>query len=162
MRAEPRALWTLLEALDDPDYIETPAGFDRAAARRAFVELTERLSGAFEAECAADLHVQDASLHAQVVVPAEATATGQSFVVRVSNFGMLAVIALDNPGVHSEEEFRARADPHDVERIAACLDAGGYVLVPEEPLWTPYRGAIVRHVFGGGGPTWWDRYFDYL
>jgi len=162
VRAERGALSTLLEALDDPDHIETPTGFDRAAARRAFVELTGRLASVFEAECVADLQVEDASFHAQVVIPAEATVTGRRFVVRASNFGMLAVMALDNPGVHGEEEFRARADPHDVERIAACLDAGGYVLVPEEPLWTPYRGTIPRHVFGRGEPTWWDRYFDYL
>jgi hypothetical protein len=62
-------------------------------------------------------------------------------VITVSNFGSLAVVAVDNPGVWSREEFTGLLHPDDAERIYAALGSLGYTVVPEEPLWRALTGA---------------------
>jgi hypothetical protein len=52
-------------------------------------------------------------------------------VIIVSNFGDLAVAAIDNPGVWTQEEFTESLDPGDAERIYTTLEDFGYTVVPE-------------------------------
>lgn len=162
MRIDGVELWALLHELDDPAHLETPQGFDWEAARRQFDSLVARLNAAFQTTCPTDRSVEDATYHAQVTVPADATATGENLVVRVSNFGNLAVLALGNPGAYDQEEFDALVHESDVARISGCLDEGDYTLVPEAPLWKSYDGRVPAGVFLESKPSWWIRYFDYL
>ncbi|MEV7606068.1 hypothetical protein AB0N65_11570 [Paenarthrobacter sp. NPDC089322] len=162
MRIDNAELWALLHQLDDPAHLETPPGFDWEAARRQFDGLVSRLTTAFGTACGEDRSVQDATYHAQVIVPADATATGRNLVVRVSNFGSLAVLALENPGAYDQQELDSLVHEKDVARISKSLDEENYVLIPEEPLWKPYDGCVPPRVFLPNKPTWWLRYFDYL
>ncbi|MEV7606083.1 hypothetical protein AB0N65_11645 [Paenarthrobacter sp. NPDC089322] len=162
MRIDGGELWALLRRLDDPAHLETPQGFDWEAARRQFDDLVSGLNTAFGTDCGADRSVQDATFHAQVIVPGDATATGRDLLVRVSNFGNLAVLALVNPGAYDQEEFDALVHQNDVARISKSLDEGNYNLVPEAPLWRPYDGRVPAGVFLPNKPSWWTRYFDYL
>jgi hypothetical protein len=85
-------MWTVLRALDDPDHLESPAGFDFDSTRERFERLVTSLDAAFDCRCDADRSVQDASLHARVVVPPEAAASGEPLVVCISsNFGLDAL-----------------------------------------------------------------------
>lgn len=81
----------------------------------------------------------------------------------VSNFGDLAVVAVDNPGVWTQEEFTEPLHRDDAERIYTALDDLGYTVVLEEPLWQPYDGdGPLRLFYPEHPPTWWIGFFDYL
>lgn len=156
-------LWSLLRSLDDPNHLEHPVGFDVVETRDRFDHLVDRLDAEFDCTCLADRHVEDASLHARVDVPAEATITGRPLVVCVSNFGDLAVVSISNPGAWSQAEFEDRLAPQDAERVYGALDALEYVVVPEEPLWEDYDGpSRIAEIGSASRVTWWTRYFDYL
>lgn len=156
-------MWSLLRSLDDPNHLEVPSDFDFDATRRLFDELVGRLDAAFACQTDADRHVEDASLHASVSIPAAATDTGETLVVCVSNFGRLATVAVTNPGAYSQDEFEERLAARDAARIYAALDSLEYQVVPEAPLWNDYDGPSA---LGGLDPrhraTWWTRFFDYL
>ena len=93
-------MWDLLRSLDDPKHLETPADFNFDETKNRFRQLVDRLNTAFSCACEAEGHVEDASYHDRVEIPAAATATGTRLVIVVSNFGGLAVVAADNPGVN--------------------------------------------------------------
>ena len=161
LRDDPQ-LSQLLHALDDPDNLELPAGYDHRRARARFQKLVQRLNAGFDCRTKADGDVQDASLHGRVDIPATATATGRTLVVSISNFGNLAVLSVDNPGVWTDAEAADLLDPRDADRVHTALTDLGYILIPEQPLWEPYSGVWDPAVFGPSRPTWWIRYFDYL
>jgi hypothetical protein len=152
----------LLHALDDPDHLEFPAGYDHERARAQVERLAQRLDADFSCQCRVDRHVQDASLHGRVDIPAAATATGRPLVVLVSNFGGLAVLAVDNPGVWTDAEAGRLLHPDDAHRVHTVLADLGYTVISEEPLWEPYDGVCDPAIFSPSKPTWWLRYFDYL
>lgn len=152
----------LLHALDDPNGLEFPAGYGRRRTRGRFEQLVRRLNADFECECHVDRDVQDASLHGRVDVPAAATATGRPLIVSISNFGDLAVLSVDNPGVWTDAEAANLLQSRDADRVWAALADLGYTLIPEEPLWERYNGAWDPSVFGPSEASWWIRYFDYL
>jgi hypothetical protein len=161
-------LWDLLRSLDDPEHLEFPADFNRDETRNRFGQLVDRLNTAFSCAREADSHVQDASYHNRVEIPAAATATGRRLVIVVSNFGGLAVVVADNSRAWTQEEFTERLHPDDAQRIYTALDDLGYTVVPEEPLWEEYDGDafrryyLVQRVEIQYRPTWWIRFFDYL
>jgi hypothetical protein len=155
-------LWHILHALDDPDRLEFPAGYNHRRVRERFEQLARRLDTDFGCQCRVDRDVQGASLHGRIDLPAAATVSGRPLVVRISNFGGLAVLAIDNPGVHSDTEAARLLHPDDAHRIQTALASLGYTLIPEEPLWQPYDGAWDPAVFAPGPATWWTRYFDYV
>lgn len=156
-------MWALLRSLDDPSHLEYPASFDFAETRRRFVGLVAELGSRFDSPLVIDDHVEDATLHATLTIPAQATETGDPLTVYVSNFGNLATITLENAGAWTQSEFDERVSPADLALIEAALDMLGYLVVPEEPLWADYDGPAP---IGGSdprcGPTWWTRFFDYL
>ena len=162
VRIDVEAMWTLLRALDDPDHLEMPAGFDFEATRARFERLVSGLDAAFGCRSHADRSVQDASLHARVVVPAEATVTGEPLVVCVSNFGDLATVSVVNPGAFDQAEHEALLEADDARRVHGVLDDLGFVVVPEAPLWQDYDGPSEITLPGYPRATWWLRYFDYL
>jgi hypothetical protein len=156
-------LWALLRSLDDATHLEQPANFDSAASRARFNRLVAELSHRFGCQLVVDDHVEDATLHATLTVPAIASETGDPLTVYVSNFGNLATITLDNAGAWTQSEFDERVSLKDLALIEAALDLFDYVVVPEEPLWTDYDGpAPIRQFDPRFGPTWWTRFFDYL
>ncbi|MFU8873021.1 hypothetical protein [Micromonospora sp. SL4-19] len=157
MPADDAQLWQLLHSLDDPNHLEFPANYDHRRARTRFNHLAERLDRDFGCQCDVDRHVQDASFHGRIDIPAAATTTGERLVIVISNFGDLAVLAVENPGVWDDEEAAQVLHPDDTSRIHKALDDLGYTLIPEEPLWNRYDG-----VCGPAISTWWVRYFDYL
>ncbi len=163
MRVEGDQMWVLLRSLDDPDHLEWPGDYDHAATRQLFDELVERLDVEFSCRCEADRHVEDASLHARVDIPAAVTESGERLVISISNFGQLATVSVTNPGVWSETEFEGLLAPSDASRIYPALDALGYQVVPEEPLWSDYDGpSALAAIDARYGATWWTRFFDYL
>ena len=152
----------LLHALDDPDNLEVPANYDHRRARARFEQLVQRLNAGFDCQTQVDRDVQDASLHGRVDIPATATATGRALVVNISNFGNLAVLSVDNPGVWTDAEAADLLHPGDAERVHTTLADLGYTLIPEQPLREPYSGVWEPGTFGPSRATWWIRYFDYL
>jgi hypothetical protein len=154
-------LWPMLRALDDPENVEYPAGFDNRSARLRFDALADRLDTAFGCRCPADRDHQDATLYGRVIVPAPATATGVRLVVSVSNFGPLAVLSLENPDVYTDAEAAELLDAEDHLRVRESLAASGHVLIPEEPLMRRYDGAWPPGAKAENF-TWWTRFFGYL
>lgn len=156
-------MWTLLRSLDDPDHLEFPADYDHDATRQLFEKLVDRLDAAFACRTDPDRHVEDASLHARLSIPAAATESGETLIVCVSNFGRLATVAVANPGAYSQDEFEERLAASDAARIYAALDSLEYQVVPEASLWTDYDGpSALASLDARHGATWWTRFFDYL
>ncbi|GAB4051564.1 hypothetical protein [Catellatospora paridis] len=162
MLTDDAQLWQLLRSLDDPDLLEHPVGYDHRGERARFEQLAQRLDAAFGCRCEVDRHVEDASFHGRIDIPATATATGHPLVVVVSNFGGLAVLAVDNPGVWTDDEVADLLHTGDRDRVSAALGELGYTHIPEGPLWRRYDGTWDPDVFSPGENTWWVRYFDYL
>lgn len=155
-------LWHLLHALDDRDHLEFPAGYNHRQTRDRFEQLARRLDVAFDCQCSVDRHVQDASLHGSIEIPATATTAATKLIVSISNFGGLAVRSVDNPGAWTNAEAAKLLHPDDAYRIDTALAELGYILIPEEPLWQRYDGVCDPAVFAPRDATWWVRYFDYL
>ena len=172
MTVEGDRLWDLLRSLDDPKHLETPADFNFDETKNRFRQLVDRLNTAFSCAREADGSLQDTTYFNRVEIPAAVTATERPLWVVVSNFGGLAVVAADNPGVWPQEEFTELLHPDDARRIYTALDDLGYTVVPEAPLRAAeYDGDAFRryyHIQYGpawrdpGRPTWWDRFFDYV
>ncbi|MFE6189295.1 hypothetical protein ACFQ6U_33235 [Streptomyces sp. NPDC056465] len=91
-------LLVLLRELDDPERLEWPLHYDRAAVSLAFGGLVRRLETDFGVQCEFEQDTQDSSEYGRVRVPAEATVCGTRIVVCVSKFGSLAEVCADNPG----------------------------------------------------------------
>ncbi|MFI9270086.1 hypothetical protein ACIGXM_05140 [Kitasatospora sp. NPDC052896] len=163
--AEPIAL---LHRLDGPESLEFPPGYDHAGTRARFDRLVARLDAAFATRCLADREAQDASLHGWVEVPADATGSGEPIVVSVSDFGSMAVIAAENPGVHLDTAEAVEAGAltaEDLATVERVLTELGYVVLPERVLTRPYDGVGVPLIsyYGEDRPCdWWIRFFDYL
>ncbi len=156
--------WALLRALDDPDHMEFPRGYDHTDARARFDRLVSRLDQQFQCTCIVDRGVQDASHHGRIVIPDAATAGGGHITVTISNFRNLATVTLGNPGSYDEEEEREFFQDTDRYRIDDELEALGYIPISEHLLWTRYDGVsdLVAFYPPEHPPTWWTRFFDYL
>jgi hypothetical protein len=152
----------LLRTLDNPRYLEYPRGFRRRVARAKFDELVGLLNRAFDCVSEVDGHVEDASFHARVTVPAEATESGECITVTISNFGEMAAPALGVPGSYGAEEVEILFHPQDRARVEGALRELGYVVVSEPLLWAGYDGASMLNRCGEYPTTWWHRFFDYL
>jgi hypothetical protein len=151
--------WALLRELDDPRHHGSSPGFARRAARAKAEGLVVLLEEAFDCRVEADSDVQDASYHARVVIPAEATRSGEFLTVTISNFGEMAAPALGNPDSYSAEEVQLLFHPDDRARIEGALRELGYVVVSEVLLRTPYDGNVELDSAPGNPPTWWERFF---
>ena len=162
MHVDEYAVWQMLHGLDASESLEVPDGYDFGRERGRFDRLAVHLGTAFGGECRVDRDVQDASLRGRIDIPMSATATGHPLVVNISNFGGLAVLSVDNPGVWTDAETAALLHPADAHRVETALAGLGYTLIAEELLWQPYDGACDLAVFGRTETTWWNRYFDYL
>ena len=166
MPADDTQLWQLLRSLDDPENLEHPADYHYTRARTRFNELAQRLDHDFACRCDVDRHVQDASFHGRIAIPAAATATGHPLALIISNFGGLTVLIVDNPDAYDDTETAEPPHPDDDRRIRAALDDLGYTLIPQDPLEEPYDGVSdLAHRYRLNGrhpPTWWIRYFAYL
>lgn len=149
------------------EHLEFPHGFDHRRALARVHALVERLQTGFGCRCALDTDVQDASFHADIAVPAEATGAGERITMRLSNFGDLAVIAAENPGCYldlDEAEAEGALTPADRRTVETAAVSLGYVLIPEPILRRPYDGVtrLGEHSSPYGEATWWIRFFDYL
>ena len=156
--ADDDQLWQLLRSLDDPCHLELPVGYHHVRERARFDQLAQRLDHGFGCRSLVDRHAEDASFHGRIDIPAPATESGHRLVVVISNFGSLAVVAVDNPGVWTDAEAALLLHPGDGRLIDSALAEFGYVRVPEEPLWRRYDGVGMRL----DGRPWWDRFFCYL
>lgn len=154
-------LLVLLLELDDPERLEQPLYYDRAATGLAFSELVCRLEAEFGAPCESERDTQDSSEYGRVRVPADATICGTRIVVCVSKFGSLAEVCADNPGAFlgTDEACQEGAlDPTDLATVEQALTELGYVSVPEELLESDYEGPSALEHFAAR-PTWWTRFF---
>jgi hypothetical protein len=166
MPGDDSQLWQLLRSLDDPQRLEVPADYNHTNARTRFNELAQRLDTDFSCRCHVDGHIEDASFHGRIYIPAPATATGRQLVLVISNFGGLVVLAVDNPSVWDDSETAELLHADDDRRIRNALDDLDYTVIPEDLLSQPYDGAsdLARYYRDNDRPqpTWWNRYFDYL
>ena len=164
MPLDDQAAWALLRALDDPLDVEYPRDYNYAATRARFERLAALLDQRFDCTCDVDRHIQDASHHGVIVIPATATASIEHITITISNFGSLAVVSLGNPGSYDKEEEHELLHPEDRRRIEDGLQALGYLVIPEHILWNDYDGG--RDLGSRYSPqhrlTWWNRFFDYL
>ncbi|MFJ9468230.1 hypothetical protein [Streptomyces caniferus] len=154
-------LLALLRELDDPEWLEWPLTYDRAAASLAFGGLVRRLETDFETQCEFEQDAQDTSEYGRVCVPAEATICGTRIVVCVSKFGSLAEVCADNPGAFLSTEEACEEgvlDLTDLATVERALAELGYVSVPEELLESDYEGPSALEHFAAR-PTWWTRFF---
>jgi hypothetical protein len=157
-----------LRELDDPVNVERPESFDPAATAARFATLVEYLDSVFVCRCATDAgpdHVQDASFYGTIIIPAAATNSGADIAIRVSNFGTLAVYAIEQLGVYDDAERDVLLDPGDRARVETALADTGHVVVPESVLWNEYDGANdswKTHFADETTPTWFVRYFDWV
>ncbi|MYR38123.1 hypothetical protein GTX14_18770 [Streptomyces sp. SID4944] len=154
-------LLALLRELDDPERLEQPLNYDRAAVALAFGRLVGRLEADFGVRCEFEQDAQDSSEYGRVRVPAEATVCGTRIVVCVSKSGSLAEICADSPGAFlGTEDAREEGalDPGDLATMERALAESGYVSVPEELLESDYEGPTPPERFEGR-PTWWARFF---
>ncbi|KAA2263382.1 hypothetical protein F0L68_10135 [Solihabitans fulvus] len=152
--------WELLRALDDPDHLEFPRGYDHGEARARFDLLAESLDAAFGCRCSVDRWVQDASHHGDITVPADRPGGGPRISVRVSNFGGLAVYSPENVGCHSDADKLGALSAEDRRRVEGALSDLGYVTVPEDLLHERYDGRADLTLARPG--TWFVRFFDYI
>ncbi|SIQ85196.1 hypothetical protein [Micromonospora avicenniae] len=159
MLADETQTWQLLRDCDDPDHLEFPADYRQDRANARFNQLAGGLDAAFGGRCLID-RGQDASFHGRIDIPIVASATGRQLTVVISNFGDLAVLAVDNPGVWDDAETAELLHPVDANRIHRALDELGYTLIREDPLWEPYDGTVMY--LREHAAKWWERYFDYL
>jgi hypothetical protein len=98
------------------------------------------------------------------VIPAGSTDTGADIAVRVSNFGNLAVYAIERLGAHTDAEREALMSEGDRDRVETALVGSGYVVLPEDVLWRPYDGSneALRRFYDERHPSWFIRFFDYI
>lgn len=154
-------LLELLRELDDPQWLEWPASYDRNAVAARFGELVARLEGDFEAPCVAKQDTQDSSEYGRATVPVEATVCGTRIVVCVSKFGSLALVCAENPGAFLETQDaqdEGELDAADLASVERALVDLGFTVVPEELVESDYDGPNRAHLYGKR-PTWWDRFF---
>ncbi|MEU8762386.1 hypothetical protein [Streptomyces sp. NPDC048659] len=154
-------LLALLRELDDPERMERPLRYDRAAAGVAFSGLVSRLEADFGVLCESERDTQNSSEYGRIHVPADATICGTRIVVCVSKFGSLAEVCADNPGAFlgTDEACEEGAlDPADLATVERALAELGYVSVPEELLESDYEGPSTLGYFAAR-PTWWTRFF---
>ncbi|MEV4331819.1 hypothetical protein AB0K02_14990 [Streptomyces sp. NPDC049597] len=159
----------LLRAVDrstGPDHLEFPHSFDRNLALARVDTLIERLNTGFDCRCWADTGVQDAGFHADITIPAEATAAGRQIVIRLSNFGDLAVVAAEHLGCYEdldEAVEEGALTPTDRLTAETATTSLGYLLAPETALHRPYDGVTRLAEFSApAAATWRTRFFDYL
>lgn len=157
---------SLLRQLDDPVHLERPAGFDYAAEQARFAALVADVEARFGCVCTVDagMNVQDASYLGQLEIPASATATETEIFVRVSNFGGLALLGAERPGVYDDEETRILIAYADWRKVLEVLTNHGYVVLLEDALSRPYDGTsdALRRAYPTYPATWFTRYFDHL
>lgn len=144
-------LLALLRELDDPERLERPLNYDRAAASLAFGGLVRRLEADFGVQCEFEQDMQDSSEYGRVRVPAQATICGTRIVVCVSKFGSLAEACADNPGAFlGTEEAREEGGtgPHRPRHRGA---GAGRTRLRERPRGTtgerlrgPQRAGVLR------------------
>jgi hypothetical protein len=158
----------LLRRFDDPRFTERPEGFDERAAATRFLDLLARLNQTFNCEVASESWpiVQDCSFYGQARIPASSTETGADIALRVSNFGNLAVYALELLGAYDDAERELLMTERDRDLVETDLADSGYVALPEDVLWEPYDGAnqSLRDFYARqpDQATWFIRFFDFI
>ncbi|WP_372351088.1 hypothetical protein [Streptomyces sp. KL116D] len=157
-------LLALLRELDDPERLEKPLYYDRAATGLTFSRLIRRLEADFGSPCESERDTQDSSQYGRIHVPADATICGTRIVVCVSKFGSLAEVCADNPGAFlgtDEARDEGALDPADLATVEEALTELRYVSVPEELLESDYTGPSALERFAAR-PTWWTRFFGFM
>lgn len=180
----PDRLRELLRELDDPDpdHREMPRDYDVPAARLRFRQFADALERRFGPSVSAGMG-QDSSFLGAVSVPAEATGSGRSLWVLISNFGPFVTAGTGRawglPGCQEglNDEFVAWLDE-------LCEELG-CIYVPIELVMEPYDGptrlgddeageATLAALAASSPdeeeddeeddlpPAWYDRYFQYM
>ena len=105
------------------------------------------------------------SFYGTIRVPSEATVSGAPIVIRVSNYGVLAVYDLDLFGAYDAAEREVLLDGSDRSRVEAALLETRHDVVPTDLLWNTYDGTNdywQRHFPNERPPTWFTRFFDWV
>jgi len=135
--------------LDEQTHWEFPEGFLYYTAERKFLALVRDIEQALGEKCTIDYHsaIQDASFHAQLLVPESCKSEDYVTQLRVSNFGSLATL-------YDADEV---VKPDCADKIKDALKQHGYIYIPSWILRESY--ADEKNI---GIPSWGVRYFDWL
>ncbi|MGV9211541.1 hypothetical protein ACTFTM_06715 [Micromonospora sp. RB23] len=155
-------LMAVLRRLDDPDGLESPAGFRRAELAATLGVLVEAINSRLATSCGVEQDIQDSAQYARIEVPEAATVRGTRIVVLVSRFEPLAMVAADNPGAFLGTDdacAEGELDPGDLDKVRQALVGSGCLVIPEELLMERYDGVAHLRFHGSGEPSWWDRFF---
>ncbi|MET7372336.1 hypothetical protein [Micromonospora arida] len=155
-------LMAVLRRLDDPEWLEFPAGYSRTELAASCGILAADIESRFSTSCEIERDIQDSAQYARIDVPGESTVSGTRIVVLVSKFKPLAMVAADNPGAFLSTDEACAAgelDASDLEEVKQALVGSGHLVIPEELLMNRYDGVAHLRFHGSGEPYWWDRFF---
>jgi hypothetical protein len=157
----------LLRHFDNPRFAERPEGFDERPAATRFTKLLARRSDLQLRSCLGVMARRPGRLALrQARIPTGATETGADIAVLVSNFGSLAMYALENAGAYDDAERELLMSERDRDRVESALANSGYVALAEDVLWEPYDGAnqylLDLYARARYRPTWFIRFFSYI
>ncbi len=143
-----------LNAADDPEAWETPAGFNYwkevGAIGRVKPDL-EKVSGlSFDLE----RQIQDAAFFGYLFT----TLPGSDqthLSIRFSSFGKMVTVITNPNDVPTPSNL--------LHKLVEVLEQHDYVYVDAQSLQELYTGCLAgfQSAFGDRPPTWWDRFFDY-
>ncbi|MER6348155.1 hypothetical protein ACWC10_20445 [Streptomyces sp. NPDC001595] len=169
-------LFHALDRLPGPEHLHYPDEFDYHRGKVRAIRLRQRLNSEFGGTCRLDDQVLDASYSFALRFPPRITEAGEWIVVRLSNYGDLAVVMTPRPDSHPSLDAAVadgKLSETDRRRIETALADMGYEQVPLRLLQLPYDGVTwlasgepgpLVSSYGPyeGEPTWWTRFFEYL
>jgi hypothetical protein len=158
MTTDEQHLWVHLRELDGSGDAEFPDGYDHAAARTRFNQLVADIDTQFSCISNVERDAQEASYHGRIIIPVDATTSGDFITIIVSNLGDLAVVTLGNPMSYDEEETDYLLDPTGHTRITNILSGLGYITVPEHLTWADYDGVMNLR---SHARSWFDRFLSW-
>jgi len=100
--------------------------------------------------------MEDSAELGRIVIPETVLDSPARIVISISDFGRMAIVALENPAAWSDAETAELMADSDRTRIENALGRLGYIHISEDPLDDPYDGEF------DWPSTWRDRFFEYI
>ncbi len=146
----------ILLKFDEVNRYETPSNFDYNELSSRVVILAKELQSLFGLEFRIDNHAQDASFFGDIIIPPDLIINPKPnylYSIRISNFGSLATLTFDESYSDTIKE-----------KLIHALEKHSFIYVASDDLEEEYDGNFDKfnNISGGGKPSWWIRYFDYL
>lgn len=160
MKKDKKEIVKLLEAADDPEYLEYPPDFDWDASLDSVEELKYDLDRIVGRPFEIEDKIFDASYFAELEIkepsPTKVFDLGEVTLrivrLRFSCFGKFFTIL--------EESLIEKLSRSVIKEIVAAAETHGFIYIDEGILLDePYTGRNKEFEFLG---SWWERYFEYI